>query len=227
MKHIIRGVNELGNTVIYDEKDVRLEALRLQSPTTYKEQIRIDIYIEGKQRGKIVCSVLELEKDLQRLREYGTGLLRHDIIKIRTEIDKNYSSIDHISLEALESMEDEVKGIYDMVCSYISENMEIMEHNGFIEPTYYNIPVADFNRLIQGSIFSDCDLTMVRTRFVQLGFTKGNRGRTDKNVRIKIEKGKQSDQNNTNEQIIEKIIKVISFERKKVDDRTKELPKEV
>lgn len=208
------------DNVIYDENGVRLEVLRLQSPTTYKEQLRIDIFIDGNPRGKIVCSVLELEKDLLRLREYGTGLLRPDIVRLRTIIDKSYREIPRISLDEIESMDDELKGIYDMFCDHIRRYKENLEVDGFIEDAYYNIPVSEFSKLLHGSKYSDCDTTVVRTRFEQLGFTKCNRGRTDRTIRMKV-KAKQEAQDGTESP---KYLKVISFRKSKVDERMRELP---
>jgi len=196
---------------IYNNNGVILKALRLKSPDTYREQLRIYIFIDDEPGGSIICRISELEKDLMQLREYGTGLLRHEIVKIRSTIEHDYRKIPCLKLDEMESMDDTLKDIYDMFCVYIRDRKDEMEKSGLTEEKYYNIPVNEFNEQMQDCKYINYDSRTVRQRFEQLGLTKGNRGRTDRNLRIKT--GDQSG----------KIIKVISFVKEKVDERLKQL----
>lgn len=78
-----------------------------------KERMRLKLYEvdkvnKKKELCKLVCNLLEIEKDLLKLREYGTGFMRKDIIDIRHIIEKNLRAINHVEVNKLEPVEDRV-----------------------------------------------------------------------------------------------------------------------
>lgn len=166
---------------ISSDGSVRLMPVRHYDPDTYKERLIIEIEVNNESHGEIVCGILTLEKDLQQLREQGTGFSRPDIVTIRRELESHIIEIDRVrDAKPSDPIELYFDSIIDMYNNYISEN-DVLWND---DKTLCHIPVKDFSDYLATSDYRSCDELKLRERLRDEGYIKANKGRTSNNVRV-------------------------------------------
>lgn len=98
-----------------------IKPTRLRLPN-HKERLRVDLFIDTEHYdnkevyGSVICNIMELEKDLIKLREFGTGFLHKEILEIRHEIEKNYRKIEIVEDNSIKVLDKDIENIVDMFC---------------------------------------------------------------------------------------------------------------
>ncbi len=99
-------------------------------------------------------SVPDLQIKLQRdMPRYGVILHSTDFIKIYREVIKHYLSMDAIALktDGITVTNTVIADLYQMLIDYVyNDNVPLSDHKSYKS---YDIPVPDFKRLIEDSLF--------------------------------------------------------------------------
>lgn len=165
----------------------------------HKERLKVDLFIDMEHYdnkedcGNVICNIMDIEKDLIKLREFGTGFLHKEILEIRHEIEKNYRKIETVDDDSIKvlDLDKDIQNILEMFCEYIVEN-DIVPDN-IKGDNLYNIPVADFKEHLKDSDYRDYDYTEVKEKLRDLNYTKCNKGRSDNTVYKIVGEGKNAE----------------------------------
>lgn len=174
-----------------------LELLRVRLENN-KERMRLKLY-EGnkvKELCKLVCNPFEIEKDLLKLREYGTGFMRKDIIDIRHIIDKNYRDIAREKVNELEAEEDrtlfrgldldaDINNILTIIKEYVlahEENKELEKDKyafKFFNEKNYDVPTTACQEVLADTFYRVYSFRDIKIMLAQKGYIFQNGGTID------------------------------------------------
>lgn len=163
-----------------------------------KERMRLKLY-EGdkdKELCKLVCNLVEIEKDLLKLREYGTGFMRKDIIDIRHIIDKNYRDIAREEVNELKPDEDrtlfrgldldaDINDILAIIKKYVlahEENKELENDKypfKFFNDKHYDVPTTACQEVLADTFYRVYSFRDIKIMLAQKNYIFQNGGTID------------------------------------------------
>lgn len=177
---------------------------RYKDADTKEEHLEIKCKYNEEDNGTVSTYIYNLSKDLKEFLKYGIAFSNTIYNDLEMEIRKHYLELKRNDIEKVHKDAD-MQSIFDMICEVIKTF-----DDGATEE-YYNIPVEQFNSLIEESKYSKkYDLITIKKWFMNEDnqYIKCGKGRLSNIVRIK---GKPT--------------RVISFYREKIDKRIEEIIK--
>ena len=144
-----------------------------------KEIITITAYINGQELGRIITNLVNIDRDIPSLKEYGVMLDRVKLVELSRLIQNNYYNFNCNDANKLEPEipSEDMDIVLGLVCTYIKEN-DISPYT-ISDTQYYLIPVVDFNSIISESVYSAYSKRLIRAEFHKKYNTKVTTGRLD------------------------------------------------
>ncbi|NMA95277.1 MAG: hypothetical protein GX974_04485 [Clostridiales bacterium] len=166
-----------------NEKSFKFKLTRYKNSQTHEERLRIESFLEGNENGYIDTSIYNLDKDIKDFRKYGVAFSDIVYMDLRQEILKRYLSLETITAEQDDNAPKMVNPvIMDIILRMIAEAAEQYGKSG---DGRYNIPIVDFNDLINKSEYGEYDLNSIKKWLKDKGYTKCSIGRTSTLARLK------------------------------------------
>ncbi len=159
--------------------ELSLKIERLQKNNIERLSISIfdkntELYREG-----IYCNMLNIDTAIKDLILMGTGLMKSDVHKLVSIIQKNYRFIepkdDDRDKNLLDAHWNSILQMFNNII-YETDNNENNQNN---HKEYLYIPVKDFNDYIETSKFAKLGNSAIREKLNQQGLTKCNTNRND------------------------------------------------
>jgi hypothetical protein len=166
----------------------RLSARRLRGADG-KERLEIRVYDGGASitdRAKdhyavAYCGLLDLQRDLLLLREYGVMLSRKDIMQIERILIESYYNLACGVDEGARTLKTDTPGILRHICAFIRDTGMPVKIVGSNE--LYCIPVAEFTALLKNSAYMRYTQRDVRRMLRDAGYAVCSPGRYDNTVK--------------------------------------------
>lgn len=148
---------------------------RLKDTYSYEEVLKIEAYYDSKEYGSRISKISKLETEITALSDIGINLSRLEFIELSTIIKRNYYQLEPQIREAIENNISDivVKGVVDFFKEYITEK-EIEPKDG-----YYNIPIEDFKREFNDSVFKRYNISDIKEALKIRDYIKCNARRND------------------------------------------------
>lgn len=169
-----------------------IEPLRHKSPDTKLEELEIILYdnesdfidIDNKKdKVSFSCGLLSLDKDMEQIKSYGTGLKSSNIketVQVINDYYRKINVIDDYNVDRNILDKKKVDEIVSLCCNYIID--KDIKESEIGNNKLYNIPVTTFNELIANSDFYYFDLKLVKQKLKVEKFTHCNGSSNDYNV---------------------------------------------
>lgn len=181
---------------------------RYKDTGTQQEQIEVSASLQGQPSGTITTNLINMEKDMPKLRAYGIALGRQKYVELCQLISAHYYYFNPISTGAIDNVVTApiTNNIFDMFCQYIKDHDPEIKAVQVKTDELYNIPLKDFNAELGDSVFRAYNPTEIKKALLDLGYTVVNKGKFDYVVSVDGTK-----------------VKMVSFKKDKVDARIKNL----
>ncbi|WP_312694958.1 hypothetical protein [Caproiciproducens sp.] len=200
--------------VLYADKDktkvlFNFQLLREKSKETNAEHINVTAEQDGALYGSVIIRLSSMLEDFIKIKDFGVLIPRSKYNDICKVIEANYYALQQnlVSSFGEELSKSIIDDIFDMFCIYIAEQEIVPQANTRDKHEYYNVPVEKFADNLKDSIFEQFDITDIKKKLLEVGYTHYNKGSLANNV-IGADK---------------KPHKVISFDAKKVQSKEADL----
>lgn len=163
----------------------RLAIRRLRSGTDGKERLEIRIYDcdidDSRPYSTLYCGLVDLQRDLLQLRDYGVLVSRKDIMQIERILTENYYTLACSIDEGARTLTSDIPGILWHICAFIREHG--ISAKTFGNNELYNIPAVEFVTLFKGSDYARYRQRDIRRALRDSGYTVCSPGRYDNTVK--------------------------------------------
>jgi uncharacterized protein YlbG (UPF0298 family) len=163
----------------------KLLFLRLRDASTGRERLEValyDAYNEIAPYAVTYCTLLDLQRDLLRLKDFGFICKRKITMGMAQEIEKHYHRMIPHTDESARTLEADMGGIVRHICRYLlDENIEARTINGV---DMFNIAVKDFKVLFTDSPYSHYRNTNIRRILRDLNYTLCSEDRLDNTIKV-------------------------------------------
>jgi hypothetical protein len=179
-KNILVSTEEQGSVAF------NVKVLRLREASGL-EQLNIDARCQTA-GGNITVSVMELSREILRLMSVGAVFDRSTYTALASTIVKHYHQFPIEEVDKLPgSTGIDDNDVYDVVslifADYFREENIQPKCFANTDEEYYLLPVREFAELLLYCPHKYLDVTELKKRLLEPGYTKANKGRTDYNTR--------------------------------------------
>lgn len=167
----------------------------------FEEWLKIKCLYNGAENGKIETCLSDLDKDIRKFERFGVAFDGFAYASLALCIRSNYLKLlineEHLNDTVL--TEEAFNKILQMFCEVIGECYDFKEKSS---TDTYDIPVEEFNSIVEDSEYNIYKLFDIRERLKEKKYIKCGQGRTSRQVRL--DKGKNP-------------VRVISFFKQKIN----------
>lgn len=169
--------------------EVSIQCRRVRDPKTGKEALRIQVEKRGNKVCELDLSLINIEDELMRTREYGLFLSHLNIFKIFKLIKENYDLIKLVE----DTNEDKLSKYFDdilvMINEYIAEGTDsLILKDGRTKAELCGIPVKEFRSIFEESDYYDIDQTELKKKLIENSLAVCNIGRLDKLMKKTVQR---------------------------------------
>jgi hypothetical protein len=157
-----------------------LSISRVRDRVTGAERLLVklyDRYEDTEPYTTAFCSMLDLHRDLHKLRAFGFVAGRKDELRMVRTIERCYYEMECVIDEAARTLEKDLPELLKYVCGYLRDHA--IEARTIGDHELYIIPVTDFRALINESEYSRYGYTNIRRKLRGLEYTHCSPDRYD------------------------------------------------